>query len=345
MLNQLIEHKQQAQAFWQAWQNALPELQKLSAQEIVAQSTDILQNHLPDIVFELENANLSSSENAFENSLIVFSANGVVEHFMQVQAVCEQAPDDLPCAVRGFRQAMPNFEQFTIGMNGFDLSVDDIAVKLDVWQEMPALEIAFTKPIDDEMLPHAQNMTFIMLDHILGEWNSAIKLGAVDFMPQADDDFAPLATLPEKLHDLWLELGRNGVYPEPEWQYATAQIEEDEAHEQDALVFTRNQSANSLLGRADMAWVVSIACQIESQDDIQAAYDLQDEFEAYAQQNQQGIGTLSLMNLSQGERIVFAATSEPEMLLAQAQKLCEQFADLNAQADCEYDPNWAHYRQ
>lgn len=345
MFNQLVELKQQAQAFWQAWQTELPNLQKLPAQEIVGKSTEILQQHLSDIVFELENAHLATSNNAFADSMIVFSANGVMAHFPQVQAVCDNAPHHLPCAVRGFRQATPNFDQFTMRMNDFELNTSDIVVKLDVWQEMPALEIAFTKTIDDEILPHAQNMTFIMLDHILGEWNSAIKLGAVDFMPEADDDFAPLATLPEKLHDLWLELGRNGVYPEPEWQYATAQIEEDEAHEQDALVFTRNQSANSLLGRADMAWVVSIACQIESQDDIQAAYDLQDEFEAYAQQNQQGIGTLSLMNLSQGERIVFAATSEPEMLLAQAQKLCEQFADLNAQADCEYDPNWAHYRQ
>ncbi|ULJ59845.1 hypothetical protein [Wielerella bovis] len=342
MLNQLIEHKQQAQAFWQAWLAAYPSFQKLPAREIVEQSNDILQAHLPDIAFELENANLSASDNAFTHSTIVFTAHGVMDKFIQVQAVCEQAPDNLPCAIRGFRQAMPNPDKFVIGMNDFDLSVSDIVVKLDEWCEMPALEVAFTKTIDDEFLQHAQHMTFIMLDHVLGEWNSAVKLGTVDFIEQADEDFEPLSTLPEKLQTMWLAMGRNGIYPE-ECDYAVAQIEEDEG--QDALFFRRNQSANSLLGRADMAWVVSITCQIEGDDDVQAAYDLQDAFEAYAIQNQQGIDTLSLMNLSQGERTVFAVTSKPEILLAQAQKLCEKFAHLNAQAYCEYDPNWVHYRQ
>lgn len=342
MLNELIQHKQNAQAFWQAWLEALPQFQHLPAPEVMAQSNAILQSHLPDISLELENANLSASENAFENSTIVFTAHGMVEHFMQVQAVCECAPDHVPCPVRGFRQAMSHIDDFTIGMNGFELSPSDIVVKLDGWREMPALEVAFTKVIDDEFLPHAKNMTFILFDHVLGEWNSAVKLGAVDFMEEAEADFEPLNRLPEKLQTMWLAMGRNGIYPE-ESSYAVAQIEEDE--EQDALVFTRNQSANSLLGRADMAWVLSITCQIENDDDVQAAYDLQDELSAYAIQHQQGIDTLSLMNLSQGERTVFAVTSVPEILLAQAQKLCEQFAHLNPQLYCEYDPNWAHYRQ
>lgn len=343
MLNQLIDYKQRAQDFWQTWLAAYPNFQHLPAPEVMEQSNEILQQYLPDISLELENANLSASDNAFADSTIVFTAHGVMDRFIQVQAVCAQAPKNLPCSVRGFRQAMPNWGDFVIGMNGFELGVDDIVVKLDVWREMPALEIAFTKTIDDEFLPHAQNMTFIILDHILGEWNSAVKIGAVDFMPQADDEFESLGTLPEKLRQTWLALGRNGAYPEPEWQYAVAQVEED--GEQDALVFTRNQSANSLLGRADMAWTLAITCEIGSEDDVQAAYDLQDEFDSYAQQNQQGIPTLSVMNLSQGMRTVFAVTSEPEILLAQAEKLCAKFSHLNTQINCEYDPNWVHYRQ
>lgn len=334
---------QQAQAFWQAWLAVYPRLQTLTPREIVEESTDILQAHLPQIVFELEGSD-EKAAHPFERATVVFSANGMVEHFAQVQAVCDAVPSDVPFAVRAFRGALPAIDQFRIGMDGFDLGTDDMLARLTIWREMPALEIAFAKPIDDEMLQHAQHMSFIMLDHILGEWASAVKLGAVDFVEAAEADFFPMAELPAKLHAMWLELGRNGVYPEPEWQYATAHVEEDEEHEQDALVLSRNQSANSLLGRADMGWVVSLACQIGSQEDLDDAYDLQDAFDMYATQQQQGINTLSMMNMTQGQRTVFAATSQAETLLEHAQKLCAQYAHLNPQVDCHYDPSWSHYR-
>ncbi|CRZ21267.1 hypothetical protein QG044_10620 [Kingella kingae] len=50
------------------------------------------------------------------------------------------------------------------------------------------------------------------------------------------------------------------------------------------------------------------------------------------------------MNLSQGVRTVYTATSMPEVLLQQALALCEKFAHIQAQLECEYDPSWAHYR-
>lgn len=342
-LQQYQQWQQQAQSFWQAWLVDYPRLQTCCAIDIVEDSNAILQAHFEGIVFELEGGN-EQAANRFEQAAIVFSANGITERFPQVQALCAAIPPGLPCVVRAFRSALSETDQFTIGMNGFNLAISDLTVRLSSWREMPALDIAFTQTIDAEMMPHAQNMCFIMLDHILGEWNSAIKIGAVDFVDGAEADFYPMHQLPEKLHSMWLELGRNGVYPKPEWQYANAHIEADEENEQDELVLTRNQSANSLLGRADMAWVLSISCQIGSKTDLEDAYNLQDTFDAYAAQHQQGINTLSIMNMTRGQRTIFAATSQPEILLSQALKLCAQYPHLNAQAQCEYDPTWDHYR-
>ena len=142
---------------------------------------------------------------------------------------------------------------------------------------------------------------------------------------------------------MWQQLGRSGVYPQPEWEYAFAEVEENEEREQDQLLLTRNQSANSLLGRADMAWIVWIDAELNDDDSVQAAYDLHEEFIGYAAQHQQGIDTLSVTNLSQGIRTVYATTSAPETLLPQAIALCEKYPQLNAKAECEYDPTWAHY--
>ncbi|MDK4528595.1 hypothetical protein QG071_00925 [Kingella kingae] len=34
-------------------------------------------------------------------------------------------------------------------------------------------------------------MSMILLDHILGEWNTAAKIDAIDFVEQAESDFMP----------------------------------------------------------------------------------------------------------------------------------------------------------
>lgn len=336
-LKYLTELNQAAAAFWQDWQAQLSRLQNLDAREMVEESNDILRRHLPDVSFELE----GDMHNG--GSTIVFTANGVLDYFPDVQAVVQAAPVDLPYKIRAFRSAMPEAaENFVIGMDDFQLALKDMVFRLVQWREMPALDIAFTKEIAPEFENHAKNMAFILLDHFIGEWNSAVKIDGVEFVEFAENDFLPMTMLPEKLDVMWRELGRNGAYPEREWQYATAEIDEDD--EQDRLLLTRNQSANSLLGRADMTWVISVACELNGQENWDAVYQVEDELAMYSSQNQQGINTLVVTNLSQGVRTVYAVTSEPEVLLPQVLRLAEKYSQLNIEVDCDYDPSWAYYR-
>lgn len=185
-------------------------------------------------------------------------------------------------------------------------------------------------------------MTWIMLDHVVGEWDASVKIGAVDFTASPPEGAVPLYQLPSALAEVWQGLGRTALYPEPEWEYAMYEVAEGEG--QDALTWLRNQSATALLGRADMAWCVSVACRCGNPTELEQAYALQDALWAAAQARQQGIGTLALTNLSQCTRTVYAATSEPLALLKQAQGWCAHHAEVAAEAMCEYDPSWQHYR-
>lgn len=337
-ITQIHALRQNARQFWAAWQQQEAGLSQLDAIDFVEQANELLQQFCEGCVVELEG--VAPDDNALPS--LVFSANGIVADFPQVQALAELAQTSR-YQIRAFRSPLAQVSpDFAIGMDGFQLSVGDIVVALDEWRMLPALEIAFTCPIPADMAEHAQNMAMIMLDHVAGEWAAAVKIGAIDFV----DEIAPeraitLPMLPEKLNAMWRELGYTGVYPQPEWQFATYEVKEDE--ERDAMVLIRNQSAASLIGRADMGWVVCVAAQLSGKDDLDAVYDLQDKIEAEAHVNQQGIATLSVMNMTEGVREMFFSTSDPAGLLEKAAALCSQCA-LPTDISCEYDPNWAYYR-
>ena len=322
-LAQIHALRQNARRFWAAWQAEEARLAQLGDIAFVEQANDLLHQFCPDCIVELDGIAPASGE----LPSLVFSANGIREHFPQVQALAELAQTQR-YQVRAFRSPQGSVaSDFAIEIDGFHLSASDITVALDEWRMLPALEIAFTRPIPDDMRDRAQNMAFIMLDHIVGEWAASVRIGALDFVD----------------NQMWRELGYTGVYPEPEWQFGTYQIEEDEAEEQDALILMRNESAASLLGRADMGWVVYVEAQLGSKADLDAVYALQDSVEAEASLNQQGIFALSIMNMTDGTRCMCYSTSNPAGLVEKAFALCEQ-CSLPTTISCQYDPNWSYYR-
>ncbi len=339
-LAQIHALRQNARQFWAAWQQQEAELSQLGDIDFVEQANDLLHQFCQECIVELDGVVPDSGE----LPCLVFSAGGIREHFPQVQALAELAQTQR-YRVRAFRSPLATVSpDFAIRMDGFSLRIGDIAVALSEWRMLPALDIAFTTPILDDMREHAQNMAIIMLDHVVGEWAATVKIGALDFVDSiAPEQAVSLAELPEKLNKMWLELGYTGVYPQPEWQFGTYEVEENEDEERDALILIRNQSVASLIGRADMGWVVCVAAQLSGKDDLDAVYDLQDKIEAQAHLNQQGITTLSVMNMTEGVREMFFSTSDPAGLVEKATTLCEQ-CPLPTTISCEYDPNWSYYR-
>lgn len=328
---------QNARDFWAAWQGGEARLAELDDRAFVEQGNDLLQGFCPEVALELE-----GHARGGDGSTLVFTAHGRTGQFAQVQALVAHA-QTARYQVRAFRHGMmAGNADFAIGMDGFSLSAADIRVACTPWREVAALDMAFACDIPDHMTDHARNMAMIMLDHVVGEWDASVKIGAVDFVDTVPEGAVPLHALPPLLAEVWQGLGHTAVYPEPEWQYGMYEVEE--AEDQDALTLLRNQSATALLGRADMAWCVSVTCRCSNEEELEQAYTLQDALWAAAETRQQGIGTLALSHLGQGRRTAYAATSEPLALLQQAQEWCARFGDLEAGAACEYDPSWQHYR-
>lgn len=335
----LAQLRANARAFWADWQQEAPALRGLDAFSFVCAANAVLQRHCRHVLLELEGA-----ADGADDACLVFSANGELAHFPQVQALLEAAPAGGYC-VRGFRRrAAGSGRELSVRMAGLSLDTADIWVRCTARRERVALEVAFAKYIDTRLLPHAQNMTFVLLDHVVGEWDAAVKIGTVDFVGDMADDAVPLYRLPEQLDAFWRGLGRSGRYPQPAWQAAHYRAEADEAAGRDALDWKRNEAAAALLGRADMAWCVSLSCRLELAGGAAAAEMLEQAFYAAAQERQNGIGTLVRTDTDRGVRTLYAVTAEPAVLLAKANVLCARFKTLQAVCACEYDPTWAHYR-
>ncbi|MDO5686068.1 MAG: DUF695 domain-containing protein [Neisseria sp.] len=329
------EQWQQAAAdFWAAWQGEEDALSALDGEAFVNRGNEILNEYMDGVVLELIGDPQSGS--------LVFSANGIIEHFPKVQIVTDLACSErYPCVA--FRQRMTDFaSNFAIGMRDFSLSAQQIAMACEVGRGLVDLRLAFTEEIAPSFVEHAQNMSFIMLDHLLGEWDFAVKIGVVEFVDRAEN-MLPLDRLPEVLDRMWREdLGHDGLFPEPEWQYASYEWEEDE--EQDALFMTRNESATRLLGRADMAWCVTAECEIPDKETLEQALEWEDAWCAHIEPLQIGIAALSVLNSSRGVRNVHMYGHDVAAMVKAAQQTLANFPDLNVDISAEYDPTWAWYR-
>jgi hypothetical protein len=109
--------------------------------------------------------------------------------------------------VRAFREraAAPGF---SMGMDGFNLATSDVLMACGDDEGRIALEIRFAREIPQDFQDHARNMVFIMLDHVLGEYDFAVKVGAVDFVDEAEDaevTWTPMDLLPPVFDAYWLE--------------------------------------------------------------------------------------------------------------------------------------------
>ena len=113
-----------------------------------------------------------------------------------------------------------------------------------------------------DMQDHARQMAFILLDHLLGEFDLAVKVGLVEF---EDDGLSegtgfdaaqpvPLDQAVAQVDALWCDaLGRTGQYPEGTHDWVAIKGRSAQGSEIQVQV---NRSANALVGRADLGWRV-----------------------------------------------------------------------------------------
>lgn len=143
---------QQIDAFWSDFSDHLPRLAALEGAEFIEQANALLQPYAPELSIELEGRLKEPG------GKLVFTAHGNIEQFENVQALVRNAPQGVSYGVQAFRNRTLNPE-FSMGMQGFELSCTDVLVAHYDAGGILGLELSFGKDIPAEMQEHARGVS------------------------------------------------------------------------------------------------------------------------------------------------------------------------------------------
>ncbi|MFZ6731679.1 hypothetical protein ACO0LG_07140 [Undibacterium sp. Ji42W] len=322
--------------FWQALANAQPQLQQMDARDAMEAINALLQPYFANLAAELQG---KPEDGVFD---LIITAHGSTEHFQDVMTLTRSAPKlAMFPNVTAFR-ARTEMGDFGMSMDNFSLSPADVLVGHYADAGRVGLQLWFAKPIPQDMLDHARHMSFILLDHAIGEYDFAIKIGPVEFMEdEPDQGTVSLAAFPPVLDHFWRdELGHTALFPSGDNEWTGFELVSN-TDPDDKLLVQRNESAMALVGRADMLWRVQVDVVLDNKDDLEAAREFEDQLETLLAQTQEGI--TSQITLHGNVRSMNWHVSDVETAVAKAQKLAQNFAPLEFDISSEFDPQWQDY--
>jgi len=322
--------------FWQALANAQPKLQQMEARDAMEAINALLQPHFPHLAAELQ----GGPEDGIYD--LIITAHGSTERFQDVMSLTQAAPKlAMFQHVIAFR-ARTEMNDFGMSMDNFSLSPADILVGHYADAGRVGLQLWFVKPIPQDMLDHAKHMSFILLDHAIGEYDFAIKIGPVEFMDNAPEQTTvSLSAFPPVLDSFWRDdLKHTALFPTGENEWTGFELVSN-TDPDDKLLVQRNESAMALVGRADMLWRLQVEVALDNKDDLEIAREFEDQLETMLAQTQEGI--TSQITLHGNVRSMNWHVSDVEVALAKAQKLAQTFAPLQFDISSEFDPQWQDY--
>lgn len=321
-------------AFWNTIQKEEERLSTLPHREAMEGIGEYLKSHFPDLSPEITDSDTKTYT-------MIFTAHGVTEHFEDVVLLTRSAPELKYFDVEAFRQRA-NLNGFDMRMGEFSLNCDDVYVKHQAWRGRVALELSFAKDIPEGLEDHAKNMSFILLDHMLGEFDFAVKVGPVDFVKFNDNsDAISLKDYPPIFDAFWHnELGHTGEYPQVEGEWVGFELASKDEPD-DKMVVLRNESANSLVCWADMSERLDISANLYDSETLDMSRDFEDRLDTLLRPYQEGLCCQT--TLHQGVRCMSWYVSDNDSALMKAQTLAKEFPELELQFETEFDPSWSHY--
>lgn len=287
-----------AAAFWRSVQAEQGALQALSAADLVERLNALLEPVVPGVAAEVVEAVAGTGTPDAAAAQWVFTSHGSTAHFAAVQAVVAQAPRGLPWAVQAFRQRTG--PGFGMRMDKFELSGSDLLVRVGQFQGRVALGLSFAKLVPAELQEHARHMAFILLDHLVGEFDLAVKVGLIELEEDGLSEGTgmdtaaplPLDQAVAVIDALWQgSLGHTGQYPQgAQSTHDWASIKGRSV--QGAEIQTHvNRSANALVGRADMGWRVDASLPVGTASTLAAARAFEKAWGEAVAVQQQGIAS------------------------------------------------------
>lgn len=336
------------QAFWQDFVAEEEALAAMPSQDRMERSNEILEQHLQGLALEVSASPTDSSAD------LIVTAHGKLENFPLLMRFVAAAPALNHHVLRAFRERAED-PDFAMGMEGFDLSTSDALVACEAHDGGIALEVRFAREIPQDFQDHAAHMVFIMLDHVLGEYDAAVKVSAVDFVDEAEDPdvpWTPLSTLAPVFDAFWQEeLGRTGIFPsgEPSWAVLEWNPDADEEIDGDAsgesgnpLLVMVNCEANAVAMRADLVNALTIDLPATDQASLAAARELQEQAATLLELAQTGL--VAWTALQSGRRKALYYVSDAELARQTLAPLLSRIKDdPEGELQSEFDPNWSRY--
>ena len=332
----------QIQTFWQDFVPQLPELGVLPDRDFVERANALLQSFAADLALELEH------DKDGKNALLVVTAHGSIEQFENVLALVRHAPHIPGYALQAFRSRALGSD-FSMGMDGLSLACSDVLVGHYDAGGVVGLELSFEKIMAPDMLAHAQHMAFIMLDHVLGEWDFAVRVGPVDFVEAFSDEVAgaePLSVFPP-IFDAFIrnELGRTYQFPGEEqdrWVMLEARAQNAPAQAPPDLLSFR-LGANALATRADLCYFLQLRYDFDSQQDLDQVRDAHDALGDELERLHAGLMVFTRVE-QMSSRVAAYYVENAEAAEQLAQRMSAAHApQLGAEITIAFDPGWEEY--
>lgn len=321
--------------FWQRISREERLLSDLPAREAMEQINEWMEPLISDLAAEISGGDSGRRE-------LILTAHGSVSRFQNLLTLLNSAPPLQWFEVSAFRRRCG--EGFDMQMEDFELNTRDVLVNHTAENGQVAIELSFGKDIPMDYQEHARNMAFIMLDHMLGEYDFAVKVGPVDFRgPDQAGGGMPLDEFPAALDAFWVEtLGRSGDFPDGEHQWTSLRVVRHDDDEE--LLVMRNDSANALVGRADLGWRLDVAMPVPSTDKLDVAHELEEAVTTSVLSTREGICSHIVLD---GERVRrmswYVANGSKARATAEALVRSKSLVDVTI--GTEFDPAWGAYLQ
>jgi hypothetical protein len=276
---------------------------------------------------------------------LCFTAQGKVEHFPLVMELVQQAPPSGRYKVTALRWRSKD-SRFTMSMNGFELRPSDLLLQHFADGAQVGLNIGFACEIPSGQEDLARHMAFIMLDHIVGEYDFAVKVGAINFADGPADDSQPLTPLdrfPPVFDAFWKnELGHTAVYPQGEHEMAGLEVTykagggEDGAPERAFVIL--NASAGAVAMRADLSYALTLTMPAGDASELDYAREKEEQISHVLGLSCSGIFAYSMLRSGQRQAVFYV--SDPIAVRAFIEK---NTAPGTFEITGEYDYRWSKY--
>jgi hypothetical protein len=348
--------------FWQAFCDAESRLARLPIRDFVDEANELLENFVHYLALEVQGVKDDPMQDASEPASpdsdapvreLIISAHGVREYFPDLLLLASKAPGLRYYKVTAFRMRTDE-PSFGMRMDDFELSTDEIHVGYYSDRGLIGIELKFTKSVPMDMIDHSQNMAMIMVDHVLGEFDFAVRVGAVNFVDEFTSDVANSVGLPllaSKFDSYWREeLGRSGnldfTADKGNWTMLSTGSRDDPSQNSDPSmpwIINVYDEAQRVATRADLGYRIEATVSYDDQEALDRARDLQEAWVAKLQETRSALMVSTRVSMGNNQRTCTFYVDLPDHYLQSMDDLARhhQFSNLDLVVD--YDPSWKAY--